>query len=111
MLESRVGIPQTKRIDGVHARLAEQDQPSIAMGLLRALEARLSDPDVSDKSGDGYYVRTKDGRKVGPMVGALASFLAPVTDVACQPVTEAPDRSSLTRRISISEPSEERRHR
>jgi hypothetical protein len=40
------------------------------MGLLRALEARLSDPDVSDKSGDGYYVRTKDGRKVGPMVGA-----------------------------------------
>ena len=81
------------------------------MGLLRALEARLSNPDVSDNSGDGYYVRSKDGRKVGPMVGARASFLAPVTDVAYQPVTKAPDRSSLARRISIPDPSEERRRR
>ena len=56
------------------------------MGLLRALEARLSNPDVSDNSGDGYYVRSKDGRKVGPMVGARTTFLTTITDVAYQPV-------------------------
>ena len=38
------------------------------MGLLRALEARLRDGECCDGD-DGYYVRTHDGRKLGPMHG------------------------------------------
>ena len=43
------------------------------MGFLRALEARLAQedgPDGVSKGADGYYVRTKDDAKIGPMTGA-----------------------------------------
>ena len=38
------------------------------MGLLRALQARL-DGGEFDSDGDGYYIRTKDHGRVGPMSG------------------------------------------
>ena len=43
------------------------------MGMLRALEARLRDgyEDSSTASGDGYFIRTKDDEKLGPMPGGF----------------------------------------
>ena len=38
------------------------------MGHLSALQARLADSD-GEGDGDGYYVRTVGGTKVGPMPG------------------------------------------
>ena len=39
------------------------------MGFLAALEARLAHGDLPDGA-DGYYIRTKEGKKIGPMEGA-----------------------------------------
>ena len=41
--------------------------------MLRALEARLRDgyEDSSTASGDGYFIRTKDDEKLGPMPGGF----------------------------------------
>ncbi len=42
------------------------------MGMLTALESRLNDGELPP-GGDGYYVRTKQNKKLGPMHGAPAA--------------------------------------
>ena len=37
------------------------------MGMLAALEARLAAGEGPDADGDGYYIRAKSGKKLGPM--------------------------------------------
>ena len=44
------------------------------MGLLRALQARLRDGEDAVDGADGYYIRTKDDDKLGPMSGARLSL-------------------------------------
>ena len=41
------------------------------MPLLKALQARLRDGEGPDDGSDGYYVRTKENEKLGPMTGQL----------------------------------------
>ena len=49
-------------------------RPRREMGLLRALQARLRDGEDAVDGADGYYIRTKDDDKLGPMSGARLSL-------------------------------------
>lgn len=50
------------------------------MGFLRALESRLEE----DRDGDdGYYVRTHDNRKIGPMDGMCARHASLILRILC----------------------------
>ena len=51
------------------------------MGLLRALQARLRDGESSADGDDGYYVRTKENVKIGPMSEAHFNALRDSPDI------------------------------
>ena len=51
------------------------------MGMLRVLQARLGNDGDPDTGGDGYYVRTKENAKLGPMSEAHFNALRDSPDI------------------------------
>ena len=51
----------------------KRSPPRERMGMLTALKARVKEGtlDGGDGEGDGYYVRTNDNCKIGPMTGEM----------------------------------------